>query len=93
MSIIDTDIDTDRRQMMKRKTNREIATAHGIAQIFKRGDNWNYTITLDIKKIPTDKRRLRRTLGYISADCVEEKVKLDIAKLIKENLITFTYKQ
>ena len=70
--------------MMKRKTNREIATAHGIAQIFKRGDNWNYTITLDIKKIPTDKRRLRRTLGYISADCVEEKVKLDIAKHIKK---------
>ncbi len=69
---------------MKRKTNREIPTAHGIAQIFKRGNNWNYTITLDIKKIPIDKRRIRRTLGYISADCVEEKVKLDIAKHIKK---------
>ena len=39
MSIIDTDIDTDRRPMIEHKRN---------------------------KQIPTDKRRMRRTLGYIN---------------------------
>ena len=53
MSIIDTDIDTDRRPMIEHKRN---------------------------KQIPTDKRRRRRTLGYVSETCVEEKIKLDIAK-------------
>ena len=37
MSIIDTDIDTDRRPMIEHKRN---------------------------KQIPTDKRRIKRTLGY-----------------------------
>jgi len=31
------------------------------------------------KQIPTDKRRRRRTLGYVSETCAEEKIKVDIA--------------
>ena len=36
------------------------------------------------KQIPTDKRRIRRTLGYVSETCVEEKIKLDTAKQHKK---------
>ena len=36
------------------------------------------------KQIPTDKRRIRRTLGYVAETCVEEKIKLDIAKQHKK---------
>ena len=36
------------------------------------------------KQIPTDKRRIRRTLGYVSETCVEEKIKLDIGKQHKK---------
>ena len=36
------------------------------------------------KQIPTDKRKMRRTLGYVSETCVEEKIKLDIAKQYKK---------
>jgi len=36
------------------------------------------------KQIPTDKRRMRRTLGYVAETCVEEKIKLDTAKQHKK---------
>ena len=36
------------------------------------------------KQIPTDKRRTRRTLGYVAETCVEEKIKLDTAKQHKK---------
>ena len=36
------------------------------------------------KQIPTDKRRIRSTLGYVAETCVEEKIKLDIAKQHKK---------
>ena len=45
MSIIDTDIDTDRRPMIEHKRN---------------------------KQIPTDKRRIKKTLVYVLETCVEE---------------------
>ena len=32
------------------------------------------------KQIPTDKRRMRRTLGYVSETCTEEKIKLGSEK-------------
>ena len=53
MSIIDTDIDTDRRLMIEHKRN---------------------------KQIPTDKRRIKKTLVYVLETCVEETVKLGIGK-------------
>lgn len=69
---------------MKRIKNKQIATAHGIATCYKRKKNWSYGITLDDKKIPKNKRRIRKALGYISEECLEEKVKLDIAKIYKK---------
>ena len=57
MSIIDTDIDTDRRPMIEHKRN---------------------------KQIPTDKRRIKKTLVYVLETCVEETVKLGIGKQSKK---------
>ena len=69
---------------MKRRKNKQIATAHGIATYFKRGKNWSYGITLDDKKISKQQRRIRTSLGYVSEECIEEKIKLDIAKKYKK---------
>ena len=70
--------------MMRRKQNKTITTAHGIATYYKRNKNYCYDITLDDKKIPKNKRRIRKTLGYISEDCIEEKIKIDVYKKYKK---------
>ena len=69
---------------MTRKQNKTITTAYGIATYYKRGKNYYYDITLDDKKILKNKRRIRKTLGCISDDCIEEKIKIDVYKKYKK---------
>jgi len=69
---------------MKRTPHQQIPTAHGIATYHKRGNNYYYDITLDDKKISANRRRIRKSLGYVSEECIEEKIKLDIANRYKK---------
>lgn len=69
---------------MPRKERKTINTPHGTAIYYKRGKNYSYAITLTNIKIPNKKRRIRKTLGCFSENCIEEKIRLDISTTIKK---------
>ena len=69
---------------MPRKERKTFNTPHGTAIYYKRGKNYSYAITLTNIKIPNKKRRIRKTLGCFSDNCIEEKIKIDVYKKYKK---------
>ena len=69
---------------MPRKERKTINTPHGTAIYYKRGKNYSYAITLTNIKIPKNKRRIRKTLGCVSENYIEDKIKLDISTRLKK---------